>query len=219
LFLPILALAATAARADSAPAAGYVISGSTGAALWGLGNEPGTEAVVFAFTAAAPVKTPAAAATAGPVAPAETDAPAPRVVFSITQWALVNNDWVQRQWYGDWPLAPPALAIATDLTQGTLDTPLMGTLVEQSLHGTVVQRNVPGQLKVKWTGSSDLANTTSTYTYQTPAYTAALQGTGTGRMAAVSASVTVPALGGALAFSGVGSLANVASGLLSVTMQ
>ena len=206
LVFPILVLAATAAGAN--PTASYLLSGSTGAALWGMGNEPGTQAVVFAFTAASPVK-PAPAA----------GAPGPRVVFAVTQWALINQDWVQRQWYGDWPLARPALAIAADLTEGTLDTPLLGTLVEQSASGTVVQRNVPGQLKVSWASSSDLANTTSAYTYQTPAYTAALQGSGSGRLATVSANVTVPALGGPIPLSGVGSLAAIANGLLNVTLQ
>jgi hypothetical protein len=211
LLLPILALAATAAGAD--PTASYVVNGSTGAALWGLGDQPGTEALAFAFTAATPVKSATAAA------PAAADTPGPRVVFVVTQWAQVDNAWVQRQWYGDWPLAPQTLAIAGDLTLGTLDTTLLGTLVERTLSGTAVQRGVPGRLQVKWTSSSDLTNATSAYTYQTPDYTTVLQGVGTGRMASVTATVTVPALGGPISLSGVGSLSAVATGQLSVTMQ
>jgi hypothetical protein len=141
------------------------------------------------------------------------------VVFSVTQWAVVNNAWVEREWYGDWPLSPQTLAIAGDLTLGTLDTALGGTLVERSLSGTVVQRDVPGRLQVKWTGSSDLTHATTVYTYQTPDYTTALQGVGTGRMATVTASVTVPALGDPISLWGVGSLSSVITGQLSVTMQ
>jgi hypothetical protein len=208
LLLPILALAATAAAAD--PTASYMVNGSTGAALWGLGNQPGTQALVFAFTAATPVKP----GTTSPQAAA-----GPRVVFSVTQWALVSGAWVQREWYGDWPLSPQTLAIASDLTQGTLNTTLYGTLVERSLGGTAIQRDVPGQLQVKWTSSSGLSNATSAYTYQTQDYTTVLQGVGTGRMAAVTASVTVPALGAPIPLGGVGSLSAVTSGLVNVTMQ
>jgi hypothetical protein len=214
LLLPILALAATAAGAD--PTASYVVDGSTGAALWGLGNQPGTQALVFAFSAATPVKVATAAA---PGTPQDAGTPGPRVVFSVTQWAVVNNAWVEREWYGDWPLAPQTLAIAGDLTTGTLDTPLMGTLVERSLSGAAVQRDVAGRLQVTWTGSSDLTHATTQYTYQTQDYTTALQGVGTGRMASVTATVTVPALGDPIPLWGVGSLSSVITGQLSVTMQ
>jgi hypothetical protein len=191
------------------------------------GNQAGAEALVFAFTAATPVKAGAA--------------PGPRVVFSVTQPALVNGAPAQLQWYGDWPLAPDALepsvlapnapapnvlAIAGDLTQGTLDTQVLGTLVESGANGTVLQREVPGRLQVKWVGSGDLASTTVADSFQTAAYTTALQIVGQGRLALASGTITVPALGAPIPIqssaslaSSTASLAAVATGLVSVTMQ
>jgi len=224
LFLSFF-LAATAARADSA--ASYVVSGPMGAVVAESGNQPGAEALLFAFTAATPVK-------AGAV-------PGPRVVFSVTQWALANNAPVQLQWYGDWPLAPDAqvpsllapnvlapnvLAIANDLTQGTLDIQVRGTLVASSAGGTVLQQDVPGRLQVKWGGSGDLANTTVADSFQTSGYTTALQIVGQGRLANAAGTITVPALGAPISLAIPGSaglaassasLAAVATGLVSVT--
>src|SRR5438105_1051042 len=204
LFLPLLMLAAGAARADQA--AGYEVSGSSGAALWGLGSQPGTTALIFAFSQAAPVKP---AATAAPAAPEDSPAPGPRVAFLVTQWALVDDGWVEREWYGDWPLAADVLAIGPDLAQGTLDTTVLGTLETISASGTDLQRNVPGRLQVKWLATSDLASTTTAYIYQTPAYTAALQTVGSGRMATATASLTVPALGAPIPLWGVGTLSSI----------
>jgi hypothetical protein len=214
LLFPLLIVAAGAARADQA--ASYDVSGSSGAALWGLGTQPGTAALLFAFSQAAPVKP---ASTAGPAAPANSAAPGPRVVFLVMQWILAGNAWVEREWYGDWPLAPDGLAVGADLAQGTLDTTVMGTLVVSSGSGTDVQRNVPGRLQVKWQATSDPANTTTAYTYQTPAYTAVLQTIGSGRMATAAATITVPALGAPIPLSGVGTLSSITTGALSLTMQ
>lgn len=210
LLFPLF-LAGAAARAG--PPTTYTLSGPVGAitAEWGspTGTEaPGAEALVVAFTAAVPVKTGA-----------PPGVPGPRVVFSVNQWAVGNDAGVQRQWYGDWPLEPKALAIAGDLTQGTLDTPLLGTLVESSAGGMTVQRGVPGRLQVKWTGSSDLANITIADSFQTPGNTMALQVAGLGRTAMVTGTLTVPALGAPIPLQNAGSLTTVASGLLSVTMQ
>jgi hypothetical protein len=214
LFLPLLILAAEAARADQT--ASYDVSGSSGAALWGLGNQPGTAALLFAFSRAAPVK---AAATAGPAVPDNSPAPGPRVGFLVMQWALTDNAWVEREWYGDWPLADNGLVVGADLAQGSLDTMVLGTLVVSSGSGTDVQRNVPGRLQVSWQASSDPANTTTAYTYQTPAYTAALQTIGSGRMATATATITLPALGAPISLSGVGSLSSITTGALNLTLQ
>jgi hypothetical protein len=207
LCLPLLVLAATAARADQA--ANYTISGSTGATLWGLGNQPGTEAVAFAFSAAAPQ-------SADPSAPPALAGP--RVAFSVSQWVLANRQWVQRHWYGDWPLAPDVLAIADDLNSGSLDSMVLGTLEERSSSGTVVTPNVFGHLHFQWTGSSNRGNTSTAYTYQTPSYTTTLQSVGSGRLAMASGMITVPALGAPITLWGIGNLSAVSSGLLNVTM-
>ena len=210
LWLPVIALTATAARAD--PAAHYAISGTTGAALWGLGDEPGTEALAFVFSKADPL--PSDPPATDPLPPS-----GPRLAFSVTQWTLVGADWVRRQWYGDVPLAPQALAIAADLTEGQLDATVMGTLEERGATGAVVQHGVPGRVQVHWFGDSDLANTTLSYTYQTPAYAAIVQTEGPGRFAFADTTVTVDALGGPFPVWGFGSLSTVTNGLLSVTAQ
>jgi len=213
LLLPLLVLSAAAVRAD--PSTSYIVSGSTGAALWGVGNQPGTEALIFAFNQAVSVQAAAAAAAAKESPPA----PGPRVFFSVTQWALAGDGWVLRQWYGDVPMTPPALVITPDLMQGTLDVTVPGTLVESRASGTTVQRGIPGRLQVTWTGSGDLANSTTAYTYQTALYTTTLQSIGTGRLAAIAATITVPALGDPIPLWGAGSLGAVTTGSLNVTMQ
>src|SRR6266478_295141 len=91
LWLPVLALTATTAAARADPAAHYAVSGATGAALWGLGDEPGTEALAFVFSKADPL--PSDPLAMDPLPPS-----GPRLVFSVTQWALVGGDWVRRQW-------------------------------------------------------------------------------------------------------------------------
>jgi hypothetical protein len=205
LVLPVLALAATAARADQA--VNYVVSGPAGAAVWKGGSPLGAEVVAFAFTQVAPAK-------------GETPAPGPRVVFSATQVVSVNGVTVWRQWYGDAAIKPEWLAIAPDLSSGTLDATVTGTLEERTTAGgVVVHRDVPGRLQLSWTAQGGLANTTTAYTYQTPAYTTVLQTVGPGRAATATATVTVDALGPAFGLTGLGSLSSVTSGLVSVTMQ
>jgi hypothetical protein len=217
LFLPLLVFtAAAAAPADQTQSASYVVQGPAGAALWGLGDRPGTEAVIFAFSQLAPVK---GSSPATPPAKDNPPAPGPRVAFSVTQWTMANGDWVLSQWYGDAPLTEKALAITGDLAQGKLEATVPGTLVQQSASGTVVRRDVPGLLEVQWVASSSVANATTADTYQTPAYAAILQTAGTGRAATATARVTVEALGAPIQLWGLGSLSSVVSGLLSVTMQ
>jgi hypothetical protein len=211
--LSLLLVAAGAASAD--PATGYEVSGANGAALWGLGQQPGASALVLAFSRA----TPAPADDAAPGATGTVPTPGPRAAFRVTRWSFANNEWVQREWYGDWPLTARGLGIADDLSQGALNNMVVGTLVEYSDSGTVVRRNVPGWLQIKWMASSDRANTTAAYTYQTPAYTAALQTVGSGRMAKATATIMVPALGAPLSISGVGSLSSITTGALNVTMD
>jgi hypothetical protein len=210
----MLVLAATAARAD--PAASYTVSGSTGAALWGLGNQPGTSALIFAFSSATPVQSDG---TAAPSTSDDSAAPGPRMVFSVTQWSLVNGGWVQRQWYGDAPLDPDALTITGDLMQGSVDALVTGSVQQSSSNGTVLFRDIRGRIQIKWVGSSGLSNSSTAYTYQTPSYTTVLQSIGTGRMASVSATVSVDLLGPPIPLSGFGSLGSVQNGLLSVSMQ
>lgn len=213
LILPLMVLTAAAARADQTTR--YEVRGPTGAAMWGLSTVPGTQVIAFAFSQVAPLKesTPAGAAQANP------PTPGPRVTFSVSQMTFVNGEWVRRQWFGDAPLKPESLVIASDLTEGKLDTTVPGTLEEYRMSGAaVVRRDVPGRVQVQWLGSSDLANTTLAYSYQTPSYAAILQTAGTGRMARVTGTVTVEALGAPIEVWGLGSLSAVVGGLLSVSM-
>jgi hypothetical protein len=211
-WLPVLLLAVTvpvltaapAAQAD--PPAQYTVNGTSGAALWGMGNQPGTQILAFAFTQATPL------ASNSPELP-----PGPRLTFSVSQWALTGGGWVQRQWYADVPLDAQALAINPDLGQGVLDATVAGTLVQQSFGGTVVLRNVPGRVQVNWAAISGVANTTLSYTYQTPAYSAIVQTTGPGRFAMANATVTVEALGAPIQAWGFGTLFSATGGLVSVT--
>lgn len=210
LFVPLFLVASAAA---AAPAARYLVSGPMGALAWGPGSLPGTQALLFVFSAAAPV----APSTAGPVTASAP--PGPRVLFIVTQLTqAADGAWVQRQWSGDWPLAPKALAIAGDLTQGALDTIAYGTLQVSSVSGTVIQRNVPGRLQIQWAGSSNLAHTTLADSLQTPAFTVALQIAGMGRLATATGTLTVPALGAPIPLQSGGSLAAADTGLLTVAL-
>jgi hypothetical protein len=213
LFLLVL-LAATGANADSVTAS-YGVSGPMGSLVWAQGDLTGTDVLIFALAAAAPVMP---ATPAGSTGQNDASPTGPRVVFSVTQRGLVNGAWVQYQWSGDWPLSPEAFTVAGDLTQGTLDTLALGTLQASSASGTGIQRNVPGRLQVVWTGTGDIANTTLANTYQTSSYTTALQVVGLGRTAVASASLTIPALGAPIQLQSRGSLASAATGLLAVTM-
>jgi len=214
LFLPLLVLIATAAHAD--PTTVYQVQGQTGAAVWGLGDEPGTEFIAFAFTQVQAVQPINSTAEIDAEKPAD---PGPRVVFSVTRWAFTDNGWVRRQWYGDVPLADKVLTIAPDLTGGKLDATINGSVEEISQDGTIVQRDVPGRLQVEWVGGGRIANTTSAFTYQTSTWATTLQTVGSGRSAQATASVTVDALGGKIDLWGLGSIAAVTNGLLSVTMK
>jgi hypothetical protein len=200
LVIPILALAATAARADQAT---YVVRGLAGAAAWGIGDQPGTEAFVFALTQAAPKK-------------GDSPAPGPRVVFSVTQWSVVNDAVVRRQWFGDAPLQPEWLPIRADLTAGGLDATVTGILEEQGLDSGVVRREVPGRIQVTWEATSGIANAANAFTYQTPPVTAVLQLVGAGRVATAVATITVEAMGPPIKISSLGSLANVSEGLVTL---
>lgn len=213
LILPILLLAVTAARAEQTTR--YTVTGPVGAALWGLGYEPGTEALAYAFTHVTPVKPEATVAQAGdePKLPP----PGPRLAFSVTRWAFEDGGWVRRQWYGDVSLVDKRLAIAGDLSNGDLDATISGTLVEMTMADTLVYQNVPGRIQVKWTARGRQANTTLAYTYQTPVFAATLQTAGAGRSSQATATVTVPLLGDPIEIWGFGMLSSVKTGLLSVS--
>jgi hypothetical protein len=204
LFLPVLALAVTAAHAD--PTARYGLGGATGAAMWGLGDQLGTEAVLFAFSQAAP-------------AAADSPAAGPRIAFSVTRWQWDDKGWVRRQWYGDSTFPLEALAINPDLGEGTLDVTLMGSLEERSAAGVSVRRDVPGHVQVRWVANGSRAGMTTSYIYQTPPYNTTLQTAGEGRGATTEASVTVEALGEPIHLWGFGSLSAVTSGTMDVTLQ
>jgi hypothetical protein len=214
LFLPLLILAATTARADQT--INYQVTGPIGAALWGLGDEPGTEVLAFAFTHVTPIPPDNPDATPQKD---ELPPPGPRLTFSVTQWAQVNGSWVRRQWYGDAPLTDKALAIPATLAEGKLDATVNGTLEERSETGVTVRKDVPGRLQVQWLASSNPANTTLAYTYQTPSFATVLQTTGAGRAAKATGTLTVEALGDPIQIWGLGSLSAVKNGLLSVAMQ
>lgn len=212
-WLPVLLFAGTVPvvtavpAAQAAPAAQYTVNGTSGAALWGIGYQPGTQILAFAFTQATPTGSNASALPTGP-----------RLTFSVAQWALTGSGWVQRQWYADVPLDAQALTISPDLGQGVLDATVPGTLVEQSFAGTVVTRDVPGRIQVNWTGFSGISNTSLSYNYQTPSYTAIVQTAGPGRFAMANATITVEALGAPIQAWGFGSLFSATGGLLSVTL-
>jgi hypothetical protein len=199
LIIPVLALAATAARAEQT----YAVRGPTGAAIWAPLFNGGTEAIIFAFTQSAP--------TVG-----DKPEPGPRVVFSVTQWSLVNGNPVRRQWFGDAALKPEWLPIQTDLSVGQLDAEVVGILEEQQFDGSILKREVPGRIQIRWDGAGALANNTTQLSYQSPPYTAILQTIGMGRQANATATVTVEALGPPITLVGIGSLTAVTEGLVSV---
>lgn len=77
----------------------------------------------------------------------------------------------------------------------------------------------PGRLQVTRIGNSRLADTTTAYTYQTPAYATTLQAVGTGRMAMATGTITVEGLDGPIQLWGLGNLSAPVTGQWSVTMQ
>jgi hypothetical protein len=203
-FLPVLAVAAGAAHAEPVTS-DYVVKGSM-AAAWGIGNRPGTEAILFAFNELAP-KT------------GETPAAGPRLAFSVTQWSLGATGWVRRQWFGDAALEPETFKIAPELGEATVEATVMGALEERSESGASVYRDVPGKVQISWTaGYGGVGNSTLAYIYQTPSYTAKLQSQGTGRSANASITVAIDALGEPMTFWGFGSLSAVKEGSLAITM-
>jgi hypothetical protein len=204
LLLPVLALAASAAWGEQK--ASYVIRGPAGAAIWGLGLQPGTEAVAFVFTNAEPTR-------------GEKPATAARIAFSVIQWSFTNGQWLRRQWYGDAPLKPEDLSIALDLSEGRLDTTVTGTLEEQRLNGSILRREVPGRVQVKWTPIGGIATLTEQVNYQTPPYAASLQLAGSGRKAAATATLIVDGLDGPIQITGLGSLSSVTNGLFNLTLR
>jgi hypothetical protein len=203
--LPLLALGVTTAHADTTTAR-YAVAGATGASLWGIGEEPGTEALVFAFTQATPE-------------PGDPSAAGPRIFFSVTRWELAYDRMVRQQWYGSVALPPEALGVGADLAEGALDATVLGTLEEQSETGVELHRDMPGHLKIHWVAGSDRASTTASYSLQTPAYTTLLQTKGEGRAATVDATVSVEALGDPIHLTGPGSLSAITEGTLEVTLQ
>jgi len=213
-WLPALLLAVTVPALTAAPAAQaqstaqYSVNGTGGAALWGMGTQPGTQILAFAFSQATPLGSNASALP-----------PGPRLTFSVAQWALSGGGWVQRQWYADVPLDAQSLTINPDLGQGVLDALVLGTLVEQSFSGMAVQQNVPGRVQVNWTAITGVANTTLAYNYQTPAYSAIVQTSGPGRFATATATLTVDALGAPIQAWGFGSLFSANGGLVNVALR
>jgi hypothetical protein len=202
--VPVLALAAGAAHADPVTS-DYVVKG-TMAAAWGVGNQPGTEAILFAFNDLTPKK-------------GEYPQSGPRLAFSITQWSFETTGWVRRQWFGDAPLETETFKIGSDLAGATVEATVTGLLEERSETGASVYRDVPGKVQVRWGESyGGVGNSTLAYIYQTPAYTAKLQSQGTGRAASASMTVSVDALGEPMTFGGFGSLSWVQEGSLEITL-
>jgi hypothetical protein len=199
----LLALLA-AAPAAQAEQATYLVRGLGGAAFWGLGERFGTEAIALAFTEATPET-------------GEAPAPGPRLVFSVSQTAPGGALWARRQWHGDVLLESDALEISLDLSKGTLKATVEGTLEEQRLDGAVLRRKEKGEIEIAWVASGGIAQSASTFTYQSPATTAILAMVGTGRQALATITVKIDALGGTSRVLGLGQLAALSDGRLSVT--
>jgi hypothetical protein len=218
LLLPLLLLTATTARAGQTSY--YQVTGPVGAAIWGLGDEPGTQALAFAFTRVTPVK-PQATTAAVPTqdAPVELPPPSARLAFTVTRWSFEDDQWVRRQWFGDMALDDRSLSVASTLVDGKLDAIVLGTLEEMTEDDVIVRENVRGRIKVNWTAYGRLANSTLSYNYQTPSFATTLQMAGQGRSSRTTATVTVDGMGDPIALWGFGTLAAVKAGVLSVTQQ
>jgi hypothetical protein len=198
--LLVLLAAAPAARAEQAT---YSLRGLGGAAFWGLGEQMGTEAIALAFSEATPEKGESRTAT-------------PRLVFSVTQWSLEDAGWVRRQWHGNVSLDSGDLSIALDLAKGTLKTSVEGLLEEQRLDGSILRRKSKGVIEIEWLGTGNIAQSSSAFTYQSPATTALLASVGAGRQALATATVTVEGIAGSVKVVGMGQLASLTDGRLSV---
>jgi hypothetical protein len=201
--LPVLVLVASAAHADPVR---YGIAGTTGASLWAMGDRPGTEVIAYAFQQATPEQ-------------GEEPKPGPRMIFSAAEWQWSLTGFLRRQWYGDAALPAEAFTIGEGLKDGKLNVELKGTLEERSLTGVVVKRDVPGKLEVTWTAGGDPASTTMSYLYQSPGYSTQVQLVGQARTASITGKLSVEGWGDPINLWGFGSLCDITSGTLSVTLQ
>jgi hypothetical protein len=123
---------------------------------------------------------------------------------------------VRRRWFGDVPLDKDKLDIALDLTKGTLNATVEGTLEEQRLDGSVLRRPVKGTIEIRWTATGGIAQSSSTFSYQNNGSSTILQSVGAGRQSLATGTVTVDGFGAPITVTGLGQLASLDDGLLSV---
>jgi hypothetical protein len=197
-------LALSISRVPLASADTYQIGGPAGAAVWAsYDGQMATQAVIL---------------TLSDTSKSGDDSVA-RCTFNILQWGFTSSGLMFRQFYGDAALPAGALTLPPDLSAGSLDATVTGTLVSQVGFNYTVKNNTTCKLKCDWTPTGDPANGYSSWTYQVLGYGAALQANTVGRPATCSGSAVLDGLAIALGQTPYGSLATVTGGALSVNVR
>jgi hypothetical protein len=197
-------LALSISRVPLASADTYQIGGPAGAAVWAsYDGQMATQAVIL---------------TLSDTSKSGDDSVA-RCTFNILQWGFTSSGLMFRQFYGNAALPAGALTLPADLSAGSLDATVTGTLVSQVGFNYTVKNNTTCKLKCDWTPTGDAANGYSSWTYQVLGYGATLQASTVGRPATCSGSAVLDGLAVALGQTPYGSLATVTGGALSVNVR
>lgn len=202
LGLGLLALSLSCAPIASADT--YQLGGPAGAAVWAsYDGQIATQAVVLTVSDA---RSPSGTSQA-------------RCTFNILQWGFTANGLMFRHFYGDAALPEGALIVPEDLSSGTLDAVLKGTLVQQVGFNYSIRRDVTCRLKCDWTPTGDKQDGRSNWTYQVLGFGAALQAVISGRPAAVNGTAILDGQSLALGHTNYGSLATIVQGAMSVQVR
>jgi hypothetical protein len=197
-------LALSVSRVPLASADTYQIGGPAGAAVWAsYDGQMATQAVVLTLSDAGKL----------------SDGSSARCTFNILQWGFTSSGLMFRQFYGDAALPVGALTLPADLSAGSLDASVTGTVIQQIGFRYTVKNNVTCKLKCDWTPTGDAANGYSSWTYQVLGYGAVLQASTVGRPATCNGSAVLDGMAIALGQTPYGSLATITGGALSVNVQ
>jgi len=199
-------LALSLSRAPIASADTYKLGGPAASAVWAsYDGQMATQAVILTVSDAK-----------GPDGDGKQTA---RCTFNVLQWGFTFNGLVFKQFYGSAELPEGALTVPTDMSAGSLDAVLKGTLVSQVGFNYSVKRDVACNLKCDWVPLGDPQSGQSNWTYQVMGYGAALSAAITGRPAAATATATLDGASLPLGHTNYGSIAQIVDGALSVSVR
>jgi hypothetical protein len=199
-------LALSLSRAPIASADTYQLGGPAASAVWSsYDGQMATQAIILTVSDAK--------GSSG------NGAQTARCTFNVLQWGFTFNGLVFKHFYGDAELPAGALTVPADMSAGSLDAMLKGTLVSQVGFNYSVRRDVTCRLKCDWVPSGEPQNGQSNWTYQVMGYGAALSAAITGRPAAATATAILDGVTLPLGHTNYGSIAQIVDGALSVSVR